>query len=802
MLIARYKLNSAVVILSLIVNASALRAGTTTVLFQPTSPTIGPFPTDALTVSDTAQKTGVRVNLPSACGTPAVSACVNTKLLNQLDGFSVNPRVSVCFSDAINPGTLNDAIQFIAADGSGTTVKANQAIYDPTAKCAYAKPDRVLAEDTRYLMLVSEPLNDTAGQKVQAAQGFADCLNGKTPGNYCAALSGALGQTGRNVSGSGKLLSASLFTTMSATDWLQKARRVADASPAVVLPAGSVSSFDLADITSLTYMPQDDTGTNPAMAIPISALEGVGNIVFGLYLSPNFLDPSGIIPGSIAASPTNQPIVGPVALPGLDPPLPAGYVPVSFHVFLPSGKNPQAGWPVAIYGHGLGDNQFGAPTYIASTLAQKGIATIAIEIPGHGFGPLSHVEVVDTAKARYIVQTPGRGLPLSAGGTYGPTDGCILSGPLAVRDCGRQTAVDLFALVHTIQMTQGLGLDLDPAQISYVGQSFGGTYGTMFHAVEPAVGRAVLNVAGGTSSDVSRLAVTARPLAAYYLGTNNPPLLNVPPPNNAPSEAYFHDMFNDNYVLRDMPVVVNDIPGAMPIQAAFEVVDWLGMLGDPLAFAPHLKSFPLPGVSPKSTLFQFGFGDLEVPNPTESAVVRAADGLNTTWFFRFDLAANSHPELLTVAFPDNPKLPVLPHRYLSNPTIFSVPAEQSIALAAQMQVAAFFKGQGIRNPNPFLSAPFSPSSKLFEIPAALPEKLNFLQINLKARNRYSNGNAAGQRCRFYRCRTYLLSVLMCARRSRAGSDRSTSSSASPARRSAKGGCAGCRNPHDPAAGPD
>ena len=702
-------------------SAAALWGGTATVLFQPGDATVGPFPTDVLTVADPQQKTGLRVNLPSAvsCSSPALSACTNTSLLNQLDGFSVNPRITVCFSDPIDPGNLNTAIQFVAADGSGTPIKINQTIYDPIAKCAYAKPDRVLMQDTRYLLLVSGPLNDAEGHKVKPDPAFSDCVKNKTGSSYCAALSSLIGQQAHNDG----LLSAALFTTMSATDWMEKARRMVDAGPAAVLPAGPVTTFDLASVVGMTYVPQDNTGNNTTFDIPKSALSGVEKVAFGLYLSPNFLNISGPLAGSISVTPTNTPINGPVPIPGLPPSLPPGFVPVSYHVFLPpAGTRPAGGFPVVIYGHGLGDHQFGAPTYIAATLARQGFATLAIEIPGHGFGPNSYVAVVGQNGVD-VVAAPGRAVPLSPGGTYGPSDGCIVGGPLAVRDCARQSALDLAAMVHTIQATQGLGLNLDPSRIFYVGQSFGGNYGALFHALEPAVSRAILNATGGSMVDVSRLAISARPLGAFYLATNNPSLLNVPP---APPQAYFHDAFNDNYVLRDQPVVVNNIPGAMPIQAAFEVAEWLNMVGDPLAYAPHLKPLPLEGVPAKQTLFQFGFGDLEMPNPTESAVFRAADGLDKTWLFRFDIAAQMHPELLGITFPNNP-LPIMPHRYLSNPTIFGVPAEQSVSLAAQMQVAQFFQGQDNPDPNPFLTAPFA-GVNLFENPASLPETLNFLQL--------------------------------------------------------------------------
>jgi hypothetical protein len=211
------------------------------------------------------------------------------------------------------------------------------------------------------------------------------------------------------------------------------------------------------------------------------------------------------------------------------------------------------------------------------------------------------------------------------------------------------------------------------------------------------------------------------------LASVNPALLNVPP---APPEPYFHDLFNDNYVFRNAPQAVNNVPGAMAIQAAFEAADWLGMLGDPLSYAPHLNQSPLAGVSAKSTLFQFGLGDLEVPNPTESAVVRAAGAQSSTWFLRFDKVAAIAPDLVGLTDPSTGiPLPILPHRILSNPTIFGEPNETALALAEQQQVAAYFASDGTINPDPnqFLSGAFV-GKPVFEIPAVLPEQLNYFQL--------------------------------------------------------------------------
>ncbi len=705
-------------------------AGQTVVLFQPTSLNAGPFPSDVLTVSDGAQKTGLRIDLPSSdesCDvTSSPSVCSNTTSLNQLDGFSVNPRLMVCFSAAVDANTLESGIR-IRPLGGGEPVTINQVLFDPASNCAFAKPNQVLNQQSRYLLTVTDSVHDSQGKKVREQDAFKDCLKSKDP--YCQNLAEALEQVVQYPGSTNKVVAASLFTTMSATTWTEAARQYVDSHELpIVLPAGNVSAFSLSKLKDISWVP-GQSGL-PPQDIPLTGLPGVGEIAFGLYLSPNFLDPSN---GTIPVTATNAPISGPIPVPGLPATIPPGYVPVSFHVFLPAGSPPRGGFPVVIYGHGAGDNQFGAPTYIASTLAKNGFATLAIEITGHGYGAGSVVNLTTSSGAVYTVSTPGRGILLPGNSTIGATDGCIVPGAIGIRDCVRQTAVDLSALLATIQETRGLGLGIDANQVYYVGQSLGGIYGTLFQAVDPALKVAVLNGDGGTSVDIARLSIANRPLAIEYLESVNPALLNVVS-GLAPPALYFRHTpeagaFNDNYVFRDSPPVINTVRGAMAIQAAFEAADWLDMLGDPLSYAPHLKLSPLARNAPKATLFQFGYGDLEVPNPTESAVIRAADAQSSSWFFRFDRAADQHPELLSVMMPGVP-FPILPHRILSNPTIFEVPAETSIALAEQQQVASYFASRGRSNPDPnaFLTWPFSRSSSLFEVPTTLPEQLNFLQI--------------------------------------------------------------------------
>jgi Big-like domain-containing protein len=714
-----------------------LWCGNTTVLFQPASLSVGPFPTNALTVQTTIQQTGLQVNLPSPAGCTNLSTaaqCINTQLLNQLDGFSVNPRIMVCFSGPVDVTTLRKGISILALKPGGQSIGINQAIFDPAAMCAFAKPDQVLDQQTQYLIIVTSDVTDADGKRLKGSKDFKDCVE-ESRSAYCAGLSLALNSikgkrdnsgagenatqaSNKNSNGgrSGDVIAASLFTTLSATSWLERAHAQVNsgAIPGAGQLYGPLSTFDLKAVTSITWMPQTGVpGVNLNQTLPLGVLAGVERIAFGLVLSPLYLNTSGPQAGTISTTPTNASI-----------PPPSTVVPVSFHLFLPATNSPSGKIPVIIYGHGLGDNQFGAPTFAASTWAQKGFATLAIEITGHGFGPLSTTQVT-TNSGNVIVPTPGRGIQFSPTAPIGPSDGCILPNAIGTRDCSRQSAVDLFAMVAAIKATGGLGLNLDPSRIYYTGQSFGAFYGTLFEALEPSVPAGALNGGGGTQVDIARLSPIARQLGAAYLASFTPPLLNVPP---APSQAFFHDSFNDEYVFRGQ-AITDSVPGALGIQDAFEQAEWLGMLGDPLSFAEHLKTAPLHGMPPKRMLMQFGLGDLEVPNPTESALVRAAGLEAATWLLRTDLAAGIDPRLLGLSQSGAP-FPIYPHRFLSNPTIFdplSPALETAIAIAAQKQIADFFASDTIQDPNQYLPGSFS-AKGLFQRPVILPDGLNFLQI--------------------------------------------------------------------------
>ncbi len=212
-------------------------------------------------------------------------------------------------------------------------------------------------------------------------------------------------------------------------------------------------------------------------------------------------------------------------------------------------------------------------------------------------------------------------------------------------------------------------------------------------AVEPAIRAAALNSGGGSFVDIARASPTYRRLVSTVLGVRQPALLNA------------GDDFKENVPLRYRPALINHDPGAIEIQEWLERLEWMHAPGDPLSYAPHLWSSTLPDVPMKRVFFSFGMGDRSVPNPQQTALVRAANLRETTRIYRHDLAREA-----------NPALPENPHTYLLNlapPAIF-------FAIAAQLQMAGFFASDGFVIPE----APGA-FRTFFEAPDFLTEDYNY-----------------------------------------------------------------------------
>jgi hypothetical protein len=657
----------------------------TTVLFDPLSPATGPFPSDALTTPDVLQRTGTRLNLPVPDCVTQYTQCQEMALLDQTDGFSLRPRIHVRFSGPVNTATLRDGISIIGPEGR---IPINQVVWDPATNTVFAKPDSTLRQQTQYELIITDAVKDAAGASVVADPAFL----AQPPILYGVFSTNPVPP----VALQGVAVAITTFTTMSATAWLEHARDILPYVPTVVRLAQPQSTFRLADAATFTL--HEQVGVNPVrfldLSLPITStlLAGVDRLVVGSFRSPRFLEDDQ----SIRPAPT---------LPGFS--VPTNTEEIGFNALLPSSPKPASGYPVVIFGHGFGDSRFGGPTAVAPTLARAGLATIAITAVGHGFGPLSTFSITDNSGHTVTLSALGRGVDYNNDGVIDANEGCatITPVPYGLRDCFRQTVVDLMQLTRVIR--QGLDLDgdgvpdLDPNRIYYAGQSLGAMYGTIFSSLEPAVRAAALNVGGATAADIAQFSPAYSGIATDTLRFNQPSLLNAA------------NGFNEDYPLPDQPVRVTTVPGALAIQNAFELAEWLGMSGDPVAFASRLN--------PRPVLFQFARADRTMPNPASTTLIRAGGWQSRTWVYRHDLAR-----------PLAPDLPLDPHPFLVlfvslDGSSIQLPglAGLAISLDAQQQVASFLSADGAAISDPNSLSALLLGIRVFEIPATLPNDLGY-----------------------------------------------------------------------------
>ena len=586
------------------------------------------FPTDALTVADPGQITGRRVALPVAgCG--AAITCGLVQQLNQLDGFDLDPRLAVRFAGAVDPTAAARRITLQGEDGHRTGV--DRVVWDPATSTLYAHPAEQLAPSTTYRL------------RVQGG-----------PANKAA---------------------STVFTTMSATDGLLDLReQIEDGSAfAGIAQRGlQVDGVFSAATTRVVY--QSDRG--PGDLVPetlVTPLAGTGaRYVFGSYLAPSWL--RGDV--TIEQTPTKD-----------DGPSPTGAVRLPFVAVLPAGPAPSGGFPVSVYGHGF--TRSAADVFLASVAnAQAGLATIATDVVGHGYGPRSTWQITSgttvTTLAAYA-----RGVDQDdPGAQIGSTEGSSATGAATAvgsRDALRQTAADIMTLVRAVGGTDvdtDGRADLSGTAVTYFGQSFGGIYGTMLTGADPDVARSVLNVPGGPVTEIARLGAF-RPLTTLTLQAAG--LLN----STDPSRNFFQEQLP---LKGDAPLTAT-VPGAVAIQDYLAKVTWVTRSGSPETFAPLIRD--------RRVIIQVAYGDETVPNPTSYTIADAGDLFHRVSLYRNDKAT---PEL-------------------ANPHGFLLQLDHPSALQGQRQVATFLRTGQTIDPDgagPVWEVPIADPSVLLELNFPFP----------------------------------------------------------------------------------
>ncbi len=656
-----------------------------------------PFPSNLYTTPDASQATGVQVALAKPNCAVRPSDCADIDVLNTLDGFNIQPRMSVPFSGLIDLATATSDNIFLVGPGYHV-VGINQVVWEPAANTLHFESDEQLDQSSTYLLVVTNGVHGADGAPLDTTTFRHDLNYGQTKDPalkaYRKALLDGLSMARAVGVHSDDIAAASLFTTQTITAISKKIRaQIQASSPGPVSftlgSAGERTVFPLATTSSIVWHRQTGTATfvdSPLSLAALSVFPGsIASVAFGSYSSPDYENASKVIPAYGTATGT------PVAL---------STNTIGLTLFTPTGTKPAGGWPVAIFGHGFTDSRNGAPWAVASSLARAGIASVAINVVGHGFGPAG-TYIATTSTGTVTVPAGGRAIDQNGSGTFDSTEGVNAAAPQTLignRDGLRQTVVDIMQLVRQLQAgvdVDGDGAsDLSTSRVYYGGQSFGGIYGTQLLGVEPAIRAGLVNVPGGPIIEIARLSPSFRPLVGIPLFTRVPSVYNVLPPN-----ASFTN-FNENIPLRNLPLLVDTVPGASAIQQVIDRTEWAQQSANPAAYAPHLTS-PI--------ILQFARGDQTVPNPTTSAIIRAGGLALRTTVFRNDLA-----------WAANNAVPKNPHGFI---TSIASASAGIYALLGQAQMATFFASDGATTIDPDTAAgPYfeTPTSTVWEDLAYIP----------------------------------------------------------------------------------
>ncbi len=479
-----------------------------------------PFPTDAVRDGD---RLGAIAGIERLAGKHADLIAAHAAAL---DGFGVRPLVEFFVDGALDPASvptrtaeLAGAAGLVDVDPAsperGRVVPMDWRYFPERGVLAGAPASgEVLREATRYAAFVTTELRAADGSAVRRAgalaSGLAQHERWRTTAEALAELDSG-----------GRIAGLAVFTTQRATAPLVAAREAFAGAPAPALAFDPALVFGTKQRLDAVFGLAERAADGPRAGLerwgsdnPTGlAHDHVGVLATGTMTALRFRrDDTGT---DLPDDETFDLSAGAPRLVAIEP------IPVTF--LLPAAPPPPDGYPVVIYGHGLGASRDQLLSF-AEPLTSQGFALAGIDMEGHG----SRYRDVDTGANAAAGRPAFSGDPMLRDG-FGDITGLgttfdFFEGFLnvaAVRDSIRQSALDLSRLVQLLRQpgldlsALGPGAKLDARRIAYLGESFGTVVGTVFAAIEPDVALYVLDVPGGgildlilpTSAEIGSLAL-------------------------------------------------------------------------------------------------------------------------------------------------------------------------------------------------------------------------------------------------------------------------------------------------------
>jgi hypothetical protein len=462
--------------------------------------------------------------------------------INTLDGWSTTERWVTNFSSFPNTPDPASVIpgqsvrMFEVGTVFGTIVIVNGIVRELTPGVDFVAtmandeilaviPLKPLKEITTYMVVLTNDINDTAGNDATPSQFYHLTKsqtpwldeNGKSTSPFFDDATAASLESARRITFSMETAAFSAgipkediilswtAQTQSVTPVMKNIRSIARPAPTQVAATGISTAVlggaGIADIYAGVITLPYYLGV-PSAANPAAPLTDYWTAEPGAYVPP--FDSLGLDPES-----TNVTIANPFPLKTADQTVP-------LLITVPNTQSghekPVSGWPVVIFGHSAGGSRADLLA-AADTLSAAGFAVVGIDAVMHGITPQDAL-----LAPLYIGNTPWAAIAnertfdvdyVNNATGAAPADGLVdpsgthlfnLRSFLTFRDNIRQTAADLSVLAVTLPTIDINGdslPDLDASTVHFAGLSTGAIFGTSFTAIEPMVGSSFLSVGMG-----------------------------------------------------------------------------------------------------------------------------------------------------------------------------------------------------------------------------------------------------------------------------------------------------------------
>ena len=214
-----------------------------------------------------------RLNYPYPDCTLRPSDCEDLDVVNTLDGWGLQTRLSVPFSGAIDVSTVTSDSVFVMSLAStqpghppgGERFGVSQIVWDAATHTLHIEVDRLLDQHRRFALIVTKDVLTTGGKRVKKTEAF-DNYATIAPAWYAAQLDEALAAAHALGVPPGHVVAASVFTTQTITSVMERIRddiKAATPAPAdfQLGPSGERSVFARVAVASITWRQQ--TSVNP-----------------------------------------------------------------------------------------------------------------------------------------------------------------------------------------------------------------------------------------------------------------------------------------------------------------------------------------------------------------------------------------------------------------------------------------------------------------------------------------------------------------------------------------------------------